>query len=98
MYNTTKTSLYNIHSYYFLHIDQLQCDKDKCIPEGWKCDGTRDCEDGTDETNVTCVHHTCKKDHFKCDNGRYDIIFIFDVEFCIPVSYTHLTLPTIYSV
>ena len=53
--------------------DQFQCDKDKCIPNGWKCDRTNDCVDQTDENNSTCLNHTCPAKHFQCKDGKYVI-------------------------
>lgn len=31
---------------------QWSCDlKTQCVPLSWRCDGTKDCEDGRDETD-----------------------------------------------
>ena len=40
--------------------DQFTCDNGQCIKGGWKCDGTSDCDDGSDESEETC------------DNEEYD--------------------------
>ena len=40
-----------------------------CIPRSWYCDGTQDCEDGSDEPS-SCGDVTCSKDYFKCNNSR----------------------------
>ena len=34
--------------------DGFRCDNAKCILAAWKCDGTPDCSDGSDETNQLC--------------------------------------------
>ncbi|MFH4979340.1 hypothetical protein AB6A40_006049 [Gnathostoma spinigerum] len=41
-----------------------------CIPLVWKCDGQKDCDDGSDEPASICGAKQCASDHFKCDNGR----------------------------
>lgn len=35
--------------------DQFQCNNGQCIDIGWRCDGTKDCTDDSDELN--CRKH-----------------------------------------
>ena len=55
-----------------------QCDSEKqfqcktsgiCVPKGWFCDGTPDCEDSSDEP-ASCGNVDCQKGFFKCDNKK----------------------------
>ena len=39
------------------------------VGQAWHCDGTPDCEDGSDEPS-TCGTVKCQKNYFKCDNDK----------------------------
>lgn len=34
--------------------DEFQCTSGQCILQKWKCDGEKDCYDGTDESTAVC--------------------------------------------
>ncbi|XP_075155675.1 low-density lipoprotein receptor-related protein megalin [Haematobia irritans] len=42
-------------------------DDEKCIPWFWKCDGEKDCKDGSDEP-TTCPQRHCRAGTFQCKN------------------------------
>uniref|UniRef100_A0A4W4GUH3 Low-density lipoprotein receptor-related protein 2 n=1 Tax=Electrophorus electricus TaxID=8005 RepID=A0A4W4GUH3_ELEEL len=49
---------------------QYRCaDNERCIPIWWKCDGQRDCRDGSDEPS-TCPARHCRLGQFQCDDGN----------------------------
>ncbi|KAK2724586.1 hypothetical protein QYM36_001171, partial [Artemia franciscana] len=43
--------------------------ENRCIPNYWKCDGEKDCRDGSDEPS-TCPPRKCKHALFQCRNGN----------------------------
>ncbi|XP_068936741.1 low-density lipoprotein receptor-related protein 2 isoform X2 [Petaurus breviceps papuanus] len=49
---------------------QFLCgDTERCIPIWWKCDGQRDCRDGSDEPS-TCPPRYCQVGQFQCSDGN----------------------------
>ncbi|XP_069081387.1 low-density lipoprotein receptor-related protein 2 [Pleurodeles waltl] len=47
----------------------LCADSERCIPIWWKCDGQRDCRDGSDEPSL-CPHRYCPVGQFQCNDGN----------------------------
>ncbi|XP_021094201.1 low-density lipoprotein receptor-related protein 2 isoform X1 [Heterocephalus glaber] len=54
--------------------DRFQCGNGYCIPRSWRCDGTNDCLDDSDEAG--CPHRSCAAGLFRCHGGE-----------CIPPSW-----------
>uniref|UniRef100_A0A0S7EG31 LRP2 n=1 Tax=Poeciliopsis prolifica TaxID=188132 RepID=A0A0S7EG31_9TELE len=49
---------------------QYRCtNNERCIPIWWKCDGQRDCRDGSDEPSTCPVRH-CSLGQFQCNDGN----------------------------
>ncbi|XP_059895450.1 LOW QUALITY PROTEIN: low-density lipoprotein receptor-related protein 2a [Gadus macrocephalus] len=49
---------------------QYRCaDNERCVPIWWRCDGQRDCRDGSDEPS-TCPGRHCRLGQFQCSDGN----------------------------
>lgn len=56
-------------------VDQFECvTTDRCISNYWRCDGSRDCPDASDEDPIICLNGTmnCPPDRFACELHNED--------------------------
>ncbi|GFQ91419.1 hypothetical protein TNCT_735171 [Trichonephila clavata] len=50
---------------------EFPCANGRCIPSDWRCDGTNQCGDNSDED---CSAQSCAPNEFRCNDGGCIIV------------------------
>lgn len=48
----------------------FRCNTGRCLPKTWVCDGTQECNDGSDEPESCKDIVSCDPTYFKCNNSK----------------------------
>lgn len=66
----------NLSTYFILKnytknkILRFRCDNGRCIPDKWRCDSEKDCDNGEDEQHCNkTITKTCTPEEFTCNSG-----------------------------
>ncbi|KAF2365383.1 Low-density lipoprotein (LDL) receptor class A repeat [Trinorchestia longiramus] len=51
-------------------VRSWRCDNGECISDVYRCDGQRNCADGSDETPLACFDRSCTTAQFTCKTGQ----------------------------
>lgn len=71
-------------------IDEFQCNNAIAINSNQKCNGIRDCADGSDEEPALCRSYICSLNEFKCDYGAC----VKDLAVCDTNTARHRPIPS----
>lgn len=57
--------------------NNFRCNNTKCIPERYRCDKQKDCDESEDETNCDYnITKTCSPEEYTCENGGCILVSI----------------------